>query len=120
MIAELDRLIDRLRAHDDAGGTVRTLGQLRADALVEMAHRSRSAQQGGLRPRPLLTVLVGEASLARVCELASGTVVAPNLIVPLLSEADVERVLFDGPDRVIAVSRKRRFTGALRRAIEGA
>ncbi len=96
----------------------RTPGQRRLDALVEMARRSRSAHHGGLRPRPLLTVLVGEQTLARLCELATGTVIAPGLIVPLLSDADIERVVFDGPDRVIAVSHKRRFTGALRRAIE--
>ncbi len=98
--------------------TSRTPGQRRLDALVEMARRSRSAHHGGLRPRPLLTVLVGEQTLARLCELATGTVIAPGLIVPLLADTDIERVVFDGPDRVIAVSHKRRFTGALRRAIE--
>jgi hypothetical protein len=97
---------------------VRTAGQRRADALVEMATRSRTASPGGLRPRPLLTILTGEASFARICELADGTVVAPGRIVPLLSGADIERVVFDGPDRVISVSRRRRFSGALRRAIE--
>ena len=30
----------------------------------------------------------------------------------------LETVLFDGPDTVVSVSRKRAFTGALRRAIE--
>ena len=43
--------------------TSRTTGQRRLDALVEMARRSRSAHHGGLRPRPLLTVLVGEQTL---------------------------------------------------------
>ena len=103
---------------DLATGTIRTATQRRADALVEMAHRSRSAAEGGLRPRPLLTILVGANTLAHLCELANGHVVAPGQLVPLLSEADIERIVFDGPDRVIRVSRKRRFTGALRRAIE--
>ena len=116
--AELDRLERQLYLADKKSGMVRTLGQRRADALVEMAHRSRTAAPGGLRPRPLITVLVGETSLAHLCELAEGTVVAPGQIVPLLTEADIERIVFDGPDRVIAVSRRRRFTGALRRAIE--
>ncbi len=53
-----------------------------------------------------------------MCELATGTVIAPGQVVPLLSDAELERVVFDGPDRVIAVSRKRSFTGAVRRAIE--
>ena len=116
--AELDRLERQLYLADKKGGVVRTIGQRRADALVEMAHRSRTAAPGGLRPRPLITVLVGETSLAHLCELAQGTVVAPGQIVPLLTEADIERIVFDGPDRVITVSRRRRFTGALRRAIE--
>ena len=119
LLTELQRL-ERLEYLADLqpDATSRTPGQRRLDALVEMARRSRSAHHGGLRPRPLLTVLVGEETLARLCELATGTVVAPGLIVPLLSDADIERVVFDGPDRVIAVSHKRRFTGALRRAIE--
>jgi len=116
--AELDRLERQLYLQDKKNGALRTLGQRRADALVEMAHRSRTSAPGGLRPRPLITVLVGETSFARVCELAAGTVVAPGQVVPLLAEADLERVVFDGPDRVISVSRRRRFTGALRRAIE--
>jgi 5-methylcytosine-specific restriction endonuclease McrA len=116
--AELDRLERQLYLDDKKSGTVRTVGQRRADALVEMAHRSRTSAPGGLRPRPLITVLVGETSFAHMCELAAGTVVAPGQVVPLLSEADIERVVFDGPDRVMAVSRRRRFTGALRRAIE--
>ena len=118
VLDELERLMEQRRLQDRADGEVRTAGQRRADALVEMAKRSRAAADGGLRPRPLLTVLVGEETLARVCELATGTVIAPGQVVPLLSEADLERVVFDSPDRVISVSRKRTFTGALRRAIE--
>ena len=83
-----------------------------------MAIRSRCTHPGGLRPRPLITILTGHESFARICELADGTVLAPGQVVPLLSEAEIERVVFDGPDRVISVSRRRRFTGALRRAIE--
>jgi hypothetical protein len=118
VVAELERLMEIGRFHDRTDGTARTAGQRRADALVEMAKRSRTAADGGLRPRPLLTVLVGEETLARVCELSTGTVIAPGQVVPLLSEADMERIVFDGPDRVMSVSRKRTFTGALRRAIE--
>ena len=83
-----------------------------------MANRSRTAHAGGVRPRPLITVLAGEATLARVCELANGQVIAPGQIVPLLADADLETIVFDGPRRVMSVSFKRTFVGALRRAIE--
>jgi hypothetical protein len=116
--AELDRLERQLYLADKKSGTARTNSQRRADALVEMAQRSRTSKPDGLRPRPLITVLVGEPSFARVCELSAGTVIAPGQVVPPLAQADLERIVFDGPDRVIGVSRRRRFTGALRRAIE--
>jgi hypothetical protein len=118
VVAELNRLMEHQRRHDKRNGTVRTATQRRADALVVMASRSRTAPSGGLRPRPLITILTGHESFARVCELADGTVIAPGQVVPLLAEADIERIVFDGPDRVISVSRRRTFTGALRRAIE--
>jgi hypothetical protein len=35
-----------------------------------------------------------------------------------LDEALIERVVFDGPSRVIDLGRARRFTGAVRRALE--
>ncbi len=115
---ELVRLMEQLRLRDLADGVVRTATQRRADALVEMSRRSRSASEGGPRPRPLVTVLVGETTLARICELSTGTVIAPGQVVPLLHDADLERVVFDGPDRVLSVARRRSFIGALRRAIE--
>jgi hypothetical protein len=115
---ELDRLERQLYVADKKSGCPRTMTQRRADAMVEMAIRSRTAPPGGLRPRPLITFVVGCDSFARVCELATGTVITPGQIVPHLAEAEIERIVFDGPDRVISVSRRRRFTGALRRAIE--
>ena len=45
-------------------------GSASVDALVELAKRSRTARPGGLRPRPLLTVLVGADTVKGVCELA--------------------------------------------------
>jgi hypothetical protein len=39
-------------------------------------------------------------------------------MVPYTTTADVEAVLFDGPLQGVGVSRKRNFTGALRRIIE--
>jgi hypothetical protein len=98
----------------------RTAAQRRADALVEMATRARTAPRDGRRPAPLFSVLVGYETLAgRVCELAGGTVVTPGSLVPWLDEAYVERVVFDGPSRVIDVGAQRRlFDGATRRAVE--
>ncbi|MGH9270029.1 MAG: hypothetical protein ACRDZ2_02025, partial [Ilumatobacteraceae bacterium] len=96
-LTELVRLIEVLRLDDQRTRNVRTATQRRADAIVEMAHRSRTAQDGGLRPRPLITIHVGETSFARICELAAGTVIAPGQVVPYLADADLERIVFDGP-----------------------
>ena len=47
---ELHRLCEQLRLRDERDGTIRTLQQRRADALVEMAMRSATAPTDGLRP----------------------------------------------------------------------
>jgi hypothetical protein len=98
---------------------VRTPGQRRADALVEMATRSRIAPGDGRRPTPLFSVLIDYETLrGRVCELAGGTVIAPGSLLPWLDEAYLERVVF-APDRRVEVSTTARlFSGATRRAIE--
>jgi hypothetical protein len=98
----------------------RTPTQRRADALVEMAARARAAPPGARRPAPLLTVLVDYPTLTgRICQLADGTPIAPAALLPWLTPAWVERVVFDSPDRVRNVGAQRRlFTGATRRAIE--
>jgi len=97
----------------------RTPGQRRADALVEMATRSRTVPADGRRPFPLFSVLIDYESMrGRVCELADGTVIAPGSLLPWLTEAYLERVVF-APDRRVEVSSTARlFTGATRRAIE--
>jgi len=98
----------------------RTPQQRRADALVEMAIRARTVPAGGRRPRPLFSVYVDyESTMKRLCELANGTVIAPGQLVPWLSDADLERVVFGPKGRVIDVGRRSRFfTGALRRAVQ--
>jgi hypothetical protein len=97
----------------------RTPGQRRADALVEMATRSRTAPSGARRPVPLFTVVIDYETLrGRVCELAQGTALAPGSLIPWLDKAHVERVVF-APHRRIEVSATARlFSGATRRAIE--
>ncbi len=85
-----------------------------------MAIRARTAPKDGRRPRPLFSVLVGYETFAGpTLELFNRTVITPGTAGEWLEEADVERVVFDGPSRVVDVGVQRRFyRGALRRAIE--
>jgi hypothetical protein len=97
----------------------RTPAQRRADAFVEMATRARSVPKGARRPKPLFTVLVGyETFRGRMCELANRTVVTPGSLLPHLTDALIERVVFDGPSRVLDVGEARCFVDATRRAVE--
>jgi hypothetical protein len=100
---------------DDLG---RTAAQRRADAMVEMATRAATTPRNGQRPKPLFTVLVGVDMFARTCELASGTFVTPGSAARWLDRSMIERIVFDGPERVLSVGHQRAFAGALRRAIE--
>jgi Domain of unknown function (DUF222) len=115
---ELDRLEHEAYLADQRDGKPRTATQRRADALVEMATRSAGARADRRRPKPLFTVLIGDDTFSRLCELSNGTVITPGRIVPHLSTAELETVLFDGPTTVISVSKRRTFTGALRRAVQ--
>jgi hypothetical protein len=110
------RLGDRATAAD----LKRTPAQRRADALVQMAIRSRTAPADGRPPEPLFSVFVGyETFTGRICELANGAVVTPGSVVPWLPQSWIERVVFDGPSRIIDMGVKRRlFTGATRRAVQ--
>jgi hypothetical protein len=114
---ELRRLEQQLRSLDHQHGITRTAGQRRAAALVEMAARSASTPQGAQRPRPLFTVIVGDATAAHLCQLASGTVMHAAHVAPHLAEALLESVCFDGLRNVVAVSPQRTFTGLMRRAV---
>lgn len=107
---------DELRVEDLA----RTPAQRRADALVEMAQRAMAMPAGAQKPRPLITVHVGYETFAGpLCETSRGTVVTPGQILPLITEADVERVVFEGPNRIIELGQRTRFfTGGLRRCLE--
>src|SRR5690606_39799599 len=101
--------------HGDATTTAhlaRTPRQRRHDALVEMATRSATAPADGKRPRPLVSVLVGAEAFTKVCELADGTVVSPGTVASLADEMVVERIVMDGPSRVLDIGRARSFVGA--------
>jgi hypothetical protein len=97
----------------------RTSGQRRADALVEMATRSRTAPAEGIRPAPLFSVLVGFETLhGRICELENGTVLHPCALEPWMDSAYFERAIFSLGNRIDVSVRSRFFTGGTRRAIE--
>jgi len=113
---ELARLAGQIRLADAEVGMLRTPAQRRAAALVMMASRSLSST--GTAPRPLFEIIVGDITTRRLCELSSGIVVHPDDLVPYLDTALVEAFLFDTDSTIISVSRKRTFTGALRRAIK--
>ena len=115
---QLDRICEQLRLRGPARGVTRTATQRRADALVEMATRGATAPANGLRPRPLLTVTIGIDPFNHLCQTATGTVIAPGLLIPYLSDADIERIVYDPPNRRLEASVRRTFTGALRQIIE--
>lgn len=115
---ELARLTELIREADEQAGIVRTPAQRRAAALVEMATRSATAPADGRRPAPLFSVVVGSDTMDHLCELSNGIVVRPGQLVPWITRAMLETMLFSGPRTVLAVSSRRTFTGALRRAIQ--
>jgi hypothetical protein len=98
----------------------RTPAQRRADALVAMATRARTAPADGRRPTPLFTVVVGLDVLGGpILELFNRTTITPGTAARYLTEADIERIVYDGRSRVIDVGERTRFyRGALRRGIE--
>ncbi len=117
--------VDWARAKEELGRDpkvhelARTPAQRRADALVEMAVRSKGAKATDRRPAPLFSVLVGyEALKGRISQIEGGPVISPGALLPWLDGADFERIIF-GPKCRIECSKKARFfTGATRRAIE--
>lgn len=128
---ELDRLEALLFEQDHAEAAARlgrrattselarTAAERRADALVEMATRSRSTPANARRPLPLVTVLVGYETLyGKICELEDGTLVTPGSVLGLLERAEIERAVFAPGRRIEIGIRTRLFSGATRRAIE--
>jgi hypothetical protein len=118
VMGELARLESDLFPSGESDTVTSSVAQRRAAALVEMAQRSAMAPPNGRRPRPLFTVLLGDESFAQLCELANGTVITPRQLGAWLGTAELETILFDGRSTVLSVSRRRSFTGAVRRAIE--
>lgn len=98
----------------------RTPAQRRADALVEMARRAAAMPAAARKPAPLFSVLVDcRCEPQPLYELGSGTVVSARSLIPWLDDAEFERIVFDGANRVIDVGRRQRlFRGAARRAVQ--
>ena len=97
----------------------RTASQRRADALVEMAIRARTVPKDGRRPKPLFSVVLDSQTFADlVCELEGGTVLSPQSLLAYLPDSLIERIVFDGPSRVLDIGVQRTYRGALRRAIQ--
>jgi hypothetical protein len=111
----LQRLVDEIGSES---ARPRTVGQRRADALVEMARRAMAMPAGARKPRPLVSVVVGHASFVELCELGTGVMIGAGDLVPDLDALDVEQIVFDGDLRAVGVSPSRCFTGALRRIVE--
>jgi hypothetical protein len=118
--ADWQRARQRLARAPAATELERTPAQRRHHALVVMARRALAAPPGTRPPRPLLTIHLGsdQAMLGRLCELSDGTVLTPGEVLPHLTVGDLERALFEPPDRVRVSERTRLFRGAERRAVE--
>lgn len=126
----------------DEHGTAATISMMpkpserRARALVEMAYRAMTAPADGKRPLPLVTIHADpdtfNRELARVlhidapaplgtermCELDSGTVVAPSVMIRAALHGTVRRLVYESPSHVLDCGRDvRLFTGKLREAI---
>jgi hypothetical protein len=81
-------------------------------------HAVRHPPADGKRPRPVISVLAGYDAFAKICELADGTLLGHATVAGLLNEAAIERIVFDGPSRILDLDRARSFVGAARRAVE--
>jgi hypothetical protein len=109
----------RLGREPKVGELWRTSAKRRADALDEMATRSKSTPKDAQRPVPLFTVVVGfEALHQEICQLEGGGVVCPRSLLAHMTSADFERIVFRPGRRVECSVTSRFFTGATRRAIE--
>jgi hypothetical protein len=85
-----------------------------------MARRASAMPKGANKPKPLVTVVVGLESLTGpVRELFNKMPVTPGQVARTLTEADIERAVFAGRNRVIELGERTRFfTGGLRRVLE--
>ena len=69
------------------------------------------------RPKPLFIVTTGIGHFAWLCHTAAGTIIEPELLMPYLSQAEIERMVYDPPNRKLEASHRTKFTGVLRKII---
>lgn len=125
---EADWALVRAQLGDDAAPSavraalagLRTPGQRRCDALVEMAIRAGATPEGGQRPRPSISVVVSLGELVGpIRETFNGLVLSRVEVARLLTEADVERIVLDPVGQPVTLTSPQRFfTGVVRRAVE--
>jgi hypothetical protein len=109
----------RLGREPTVGELWRTSVQRQADALDEMATRSKSTPKDAQRPVPLFTVVIGfEALHQEICQIEGGGVVCPRSLLAHMTSAEFERIVLAPGKRVECSVRSRFFTGGTRRAIE--
>ena len=53
----------------------------------------------GLGPKTLVMILAGHDTFSHLCELSTGVVIDPDVIVPHLSRVDIQTIVFDGAGR---------------------
>jgi 5-methylcytosine-specific restriction endonuclease McrA len=115
---ELARLTRQIRADDRRDGRQRSHSERLAAALTLMATRSANGRGRDRGTRAVIQVIAGDDTMRRACELASGEVLHTHELLPHLDTATFETFLFGDRSTIITASPQRRFTGALRRAIQ--
>ena len=55
-------------------------------------------------PKPLFTVTTGIGHFVWLCHTAAGTIIEPELAMPYLSQAEIERMVYDPPNRKLEAS----------------
>lgn len=110
---------DELGREPKVSELCRTPAQRRADALKEMAIRSKAMPSDARRPEPLFSILVGYETIhGRICQLSGGHVLSPGSLLEWMDSAWFERIVFSPGKRIECSPQSRFFTGATRRAVE--
>ena len=108
----LDRIGDQLReAAKRSGETPLTGARLRAAALVEMARRATAAADDKAGARPLIWVMANLEDLRGrdgMCDLVGSGPISAETARRMACDADVARVLMDGPSVVVDLGRTSR------------
>lgn len=116
--SELGRLVRQIRADDRREARQRSYSERVGAALTLMATRSANGRGRDRGTRAVIQVIAGDDTMRRACELASGEVLHIHELLPHLDTATFETFLFGDHSTIVTVSPQRRFTGALRRAIQ--